>query len=90
MKATPPGDAVLAALPQVPAPSLETIGTPTLWAVTITAVVGLLALDFVITRRPHAVSMRETVGWSVFYVALPLAFGAYIWLSSARCKASST
>ena len=58
---------------------LETIGTPTLWGVTIGAVVALLALDFVITRKPHAVSMKEAVGWSVFYVALPLSFGAWIW-----------
>lgn len=60
-------------------PTLETIGTPTLWAATIGAVIALLALDFVVTRRPHEVSMREAVGWSVFYVALPLAFAVYIW-----------
>ena len=59
--------------------SLETVGTPSLWAATIGAVVALLVLDFVITRRPHDVTMREAVGWSAFYVALPLAFGAYIW-----------
>ncbi len=60
-------------------PTLETIATPTLWAVTIGAVIALLVLDFIITRKPHEVSMREAVGWSAFYVALPLAFGAYIW-----------
>ncbi len=58
---------------------LDTIGTPTLWAVTIGAVVALLLVDFVATRKPHEVSMREAVGWSVFYVALPLAFGGYVW-----------
>ncbi len=58
---------------------LDTIGTPTLWAVTIGAVVALLALDFVLTRRPHEVSMKEALGWSAFYVALPLAFGVYVW-----------
>ncbi|MGY1712074.1 TerC family protein [Geodermatophilus sp. SYSU D00758] len=72
------GGTVLAALPQAPA-ALETIGTPVLWTATIAAVVVLLALDFVITRRPHAVSMREAVGWSVFYVALPLAFAVFVW-----------
>ncbi len=61
------------------APTLDTIATPNLWAVTIGAVVVLLALDFVLTRRPHEVSMKEAVGWSAFYVALPLAFGAFIW-----------
>ena len=58
---------------------LDTIGTPTLWAVTIGAVVALLALDFVLTRRPHEVSMKEALGWSAFYVALPLTFGVYVW-----------
>jgi tellurite resistance protein TerC len=80
MKGTTPGDAVPAALSQAPAPTLDTIGSPALWTVTIAAVVGLLALDFVITRRPHAVSMREAVGWSLFYVALPLAFAVFVWL----------
>ncbi|MCZ2807519.1 TerC family protein [Modestobacter sp. VKM Ac-2983] len=80
MTTTAPGDAVLAAaLPEAPASTLETIGTPVLWAATIAAVIALLALDFVVTRRPHAVSMREAVGWSVFYVALPLAFAVFIW-----------
>lgn len=58
---------------------LDTIGTPTLWAVTIGAVVALLVVDFIATRKPHEVSMREAVGWSAFYIALPLAFGGYIW-----------
>ena len=69
---------------------LETIGTPTLWAGTIGAVVALLALDFVITRKPHAVSMKEAVGWSVFYVALPLSFGAWIWSQYGQRPAWST
>jgi TerC family integral membrane protein len=60
-------------------PTLESVGTPGLWAATIGAVIALLVLDFAVTRKPHEVSMREAVGWSVFYVALPLAFGAYIW-----------
>jgi tellurite resistance protein TerC len=60
-------------------PTLETIATPTLWAVTLGAVIALLVLDFLITRKPHEVSMKEATGWSIFYVALPLAFGAWIW-----------
>jgi tellurite resistance protein TerC len=58
-----------------------TIATPMLWLLTIAGVLALFALDFVITRKPHDVSMREAVGWSAFYVALPLAFGAWIWRS---------
>ena len=62
-----------------PSSSIDSVGTPTLWAVTIGLVLALLALDFLITRRPHEVSMKEALGWSAFYIALPLAFGAYIW-----------
>jgi TerC family integral membrane protein len=63
-----------------PAPlALDTIGTPTLWAVTIGAVIALLAVDFVVTRRPHEVSMKEALAWSAFYVALPLSFGVWVW-----------
>jgi TerC family integral membrane protein len=58
---------------------LDSIASPTLWWVTIAAVVALLAVDFIATRKPHEVSMREAVAWSAFYVALPLAFGLYVW-----------
>ncbi|GGM28917.1 MULTISPECIES: TerC/Alx family metal homeostasis membrane protein [Micromonospora] len=58
---------------------LTSVGTPTLWAVTIAGVIALLCLDFLVTRRPHEVSMREALGWSTFYIALPLAFGAWVW-----------
>ena len=61
------------------APALTSIATPTLWWVTIAAILALLALDFVITRRPHEVSMREALGWSAFYVAIPVGFGVWIW-----------
>ncbi|MFE9656854.1 TerC family protein [Micromonospora sp. NPDC006431] len=61
------------------AAELSTVGTPTLWAVTIAGVLALLVLDFLVTRRPHEVSLKEALGWSAFYVALPLAFGAWVW-----------
>jgi tellurite resistance protein TerC len=58
---------------------LETIGSPKLWTITVAALMLLLAVDFMLTRRPHEVRMREAVGWSVFYLALPLIFGVYVW-----------
>jgi len=72
-------DLAVVPLAAAPTPALDSIGSPGLWAVTIGVVLALLALDFVLTRRPHEVSMREAVGWSVFYVALPLLFAAYVW-----------
>ena len=56
-----------------------TVGTPTLWAITLAAVLGLIAVDFLLTRRPHEVSLREASLWSAFYVALPLSFGGWVW-----------
>jgi TerC family integral membrane protein len=61
------------------ATSSESIGTPLLWAASIAVLLILLAADFMVTRRPHEVFMREAVGWSVFYLALPLVFGLVLW-----------
>jgi TerC family integral membrane protein len=57
---------------------VESIGTPLVWGLTLGTVVLLLGVDFVLTRRPHEVSMKEALGWSAFYVALPLAFGVWV------------
>jgi len=58
---------------------LETIGSPQLWGMTVAVLLVLLGVDFAITRRPHHVPMREAVAWSVFYLALPVAFGLLLW-----------
>lgn len=55
------------------------IGSPGLWLVTIAVLLGLLVTDFVVTRRPHEVSMREAVGWSIGYLTLPVVFGCWLW-----------
>jgi hypothetical protein len=58
---------------------VQSVGSPALWAVTIAFVVALLAVDFLATRRPHEVSLREAGWWSALYVAIPLAFGGFVW-----------
>ncbi|WP_344679773.1 TerC/Alx family metal homeostasis membrane protein [Saccharopolyspora taberi] len=50
-----------------------------MWIVSIAVLLGLLAADFAITRRPHEVSLRESLGWSAFYLALPLVFAVFLW-----------
>ena len=46
------------------------------WAVTIIVIVGLLALDLIVTAlRPHPAGFREATAWSVFYVAVAVVFG---------------
>ncbi|MCX4097649.1 TerC/Alx family metal homeostasis membrane protein [Nocardia sp. alder85J] len=59
--------------------TLHTLALPWLWAVTIVGVLVLLVLDFAVTRRPHEVSVREAIGWTVFYLALPLGFAGLLW-----------
>lgn len=67
-----PGHSVLTA-------SSQSIGSPWLWIISFAVLIGLLVTDFLVTRRPHEVSMREATGWSVFYLALPLVFGIWLW-----------
>jgi tellurite resistance protein TerC len=48
------------------------------WAVTIGLIVLLLALDFgIAAARPHRVGFREAALWSVFYIAVAVAFGVW-------------
>lgn len=60
--------------------AIHTIGTPTLWWATIAAVLILVTLDFIVTRKPHEVKLREAVRWTIFYIALPVVFGGWLWL----------
>jgi tellurite resistance protein TerC len=50
------------------------------WAATIGLIVALLALDLALAAlRPHRVGFREAAAWSVFYIVVALAFGAWMW-----------
>ena len=55
------------------------IGTTLLWSATIGGILALFVVDFLITRRPHDPSLREAVTWSAVYLAIPLAFGGWLW-----------
>lgn len=58
---------------------MDSIATPMLWSITVVGVLVLFVLDFLVTRKPHEVSMKEATAWSLFYIALPVAFGAWLW-----------
>ncbi|GAA2906254.1 tellurium resistance protein TerC [Actinoplanes cyaneus] len=46
------------------------------WTLTIGVIVALLALDLTLgVVRPHVVGFREAAGWSIFYIAVAIAFG---------------
>jgi tellurite resistance protein TerC len=50
--------------------------TTTSWAITVGAVLLLLAIDLALAlARPHEVGFREAATWSIFYIAVAIAFG---------------
>jgi tellurite resistance protein TerC len=52
------------------------------WAATVGVVVALLAVDLgVAAARPHRVGLREAAAWSVFYIAVAVAFGVWMMLT---------
>jgi tellurite resistance protein TerC len=60
----------------------KNIGSPALWGGFILGVLLLLALDLRISsRRGHGERFREAIGWSVFWIALSLGFGFWIWVA---------
>jgi tellurite resistance protein TerC len=50
------------------------------WALTVTAIVGMLVFDLVgHVRTPHAPTLRESAIWSAAYVGIAIAFGFLVW-----------
>ena len=60
---------------------METIGSPFLWLVFGGVVIAALLIDLVLMRHggPHKVTFKEAAWWSVGWVALALAFNAWLW-----------
>lgn len=80
-------EALLTQYSAVAAAQTQSIGTPWLWGVSIAVLIALLVADFLVTRRPHEVAMREAIGWSVFYLALPLVFAVVLWVAFSGTEA---
>jgi tellurite resistance protein TerC len=54
-----------------------------IWAVTVGAVLLVVALDFfLVSRTPHEVGVGEAARWSTFYIALAVVFGAGVYYFS--------
>jgi len=52
----------------------------TTWLVVIAAILILIFLDLVtVSRKPHDVMFKEAAGWSIFYIALAIIFGIWVW-----------
>lgn len=53
------------------------------WVTFAIVVLGLLALDLgIFHRRPHAVALREALGWSLVWVVVAFGFAGLIWFRS--------
>ena len=52
----------------------------TMWLITIGAILVLVVMDFLtVSRKPHEVAFKEAALWSIFYIAVAVAFGVFIW-----------
>jgi tellurite resistance protein TerC len=60
---------------------METIGSPLLWSAFGALVVVALLADLVLMRHggAHKVTFKEAAWWSVGWIALALAFNAWLW-----------
>ncbi len=60
---------------------MQTIGSPMLWGVFALVVIAALLIDLVLMRHggPHKVTFKEATWWSLGWVALALAFNAWLW-----------
>ncbi len=60
---------------------METIASPLLWGAFAALVVLALLVDLVLMRHggPHKVTFKEASWWSAGWVALALAFNAWLW-----------
>jgi tellurite resistance protein TerC len=59
---------------------METIGSPAAWLGFTALVLVLLVLDLaVFHRKAHTVRVREALGWTLFWIALAMAFNGLLW-----------
>ena len=55
----------------------------TTWFVVIGAILALIVLDLLtVSRKPHEVKFKEAATWSIFYIAVAIGFGFWVWQSS--------
>lgn len=50
-----------------------------IWLAVLAGILLMLAVDLVAHRRAHVIGVREAAGWSVFWVATGVGFGALVW-----------
>lgn len=54
--------------------------TVAIWGLTVLGLLALFVVDFVLVdARPHVFGPKEASKWVIFYVAIALAFGGFVW-----------
>jgi tellurite resistance protein TerC len=78
---SPDGDVVC--LPEVYLNATSLHVTPLVWGITLVVMVAVLLADlFIIGRRPHEPSIKESTIWVSIYVGLAMLFGLGLWWTS--------
>ncbi len=52
-----------------------------LWAAVLGGILAMLAVDLIAHRTAHVISVKEAAAWSAVWVAIGVAFGAYVWFA---------
>ena len=51
------------------------------WAITIVVILGFFIFDFYShVRSPHEPTIKESAGWTIFYMVIALIFGGVVWV----------
>ena len=55
----------------------------TTWFIVIGAILALIVVDLLtVSRKPHEVKFKEAATWSIFYIAVAVGFGVWVWQSA--------
>jgi tellurite resistance protein TerC len=55
----------------------------TTWLIVLGAILALIVVDLLtVSRKPHDVKFKEAATWSIFYIAVAIGFGIWVWQSS--------
>jgi len=55
----------------------------TTWLIVISAILALIVVDLLtVSRKPHEVKFKEASIWSIFYIAIAIGFGVWVWQTS--------
>lgn len=51
----------------------------TVWTIVIAAIAAMVILDLLtVSAKPHEVKFKEAASWSIFYIAIAIAFGIWV------------